>query len=126
MKGWELEIKFVYLGMEEINKDTIVDLDGYTDHILTIKKLTVDTYGQALTDYCHANIFPGIASGLMLLHLQNPEKDLPDLEMVLFCLVKEASKFTKFKKTFKHINTQKVLFDLLDEALELTKQAGFN
>ena len=39
MKGWELEIKFVYLGMEEINKDTIVDLDGYTDHILTIKKL---------------------------------------------------------------------------------------
>ena len=53
--------------MKDTNKEVLVDLDGYTDHILTIKKLTVDTYGQALTDYCHANIFPGIASGLMFL-----------------------------------------------------------
>lgn len=112
--------------MKDTNKNALAELDAYTAHIQTIKKLTVDTYGKALTEYCHNNVLPTIAKGLMLLHLYNPGKKLPDLEMVLFCLVKEASTVSKFDKIALHISDTEVLFAILDEALELTEQAGFN
>ena len=112
--------------MEDTNKEALAELDAYAAHIETIKKLTIDTYGLALTEYCHNNILPTISRGLMLLHFYNPGKKLPDLEMVLFCLVKEASTVSELSKIGAHVSESEVLFAILDEALELTEQAGFN
>ena len=99
-------------------------LAEYTKHVLQIKKMTIDTYGAALTEHCHKNILPGISFGLVMLHLQEPEKPLPDMEMVLFSVVKEAST-VPLSRVDEHFNTPEVVFRVLDEALELTTNAGF-
>jgi len=99
-------------------------LEEYNLHVQDIKKLTVDTYGAHLTSYCTANLLPAFSFGIMMIHLQDPNRPLPDMEMVLFSTVKEASK-VPFAQITKHFNTQEVLFRVLDEALELTTNAGF-
>lgn len=99
-------------------------LQEYNNHVETIKKLTVDTYGEDLTNYCHANFLPSISRAIMLLHLTDPAKALPDMEMVLFSLVKEASK-VPFALVDQHLLTPGVISKVMDEALELTEDAGF-
>jgi hypothetical protein len=99
-------------------------LKDYNSHVETIKKLTIDTYGEELTGFCYANFLPKISQGLILLHLMNPEKALPDMEMVLFSLVKESSK-VPFDLLEQHLLTTGVISKILDEALELTLNAGF-
>lgn len=99
-------------------------LAEYTKHVQQIKKMTIDTYGAALVEHCHKNILPSISYGLIMLHLQDPEKPLPDMEMVLFSVVKEAST-VPLNRVNEHFNTPEVIFRVLDEALELTTNAGF-
>lgn len=102
-------------------KKTVAD---YGAHVESIKKLTKDTYGDELVAFCYSEILPEISRGLLLLHLMNPSKALPDMEMVMFSLAKELSKVPADKR-MKHLDTPKVLFRILDEALELTQNAGF-
>ena len=115
---------FVSLGIKIINKVMQKTLKEYDLHVQEIKKLIVDTYGATLTNYCKDNLLPAFSAGIMMLHLQDPTKPVPDMEMVLFSTVKEASKIP-FAQINKHFNTQEVVFRVLDEALELTANAGF-
>jgi len=99
-------------------------LREYDLHVQKIKKLTVDTYGAALTKHCNDTLLPAFSAGIMMLHLQDPNKPLPDMEMVLLSTAKEASKIP-FKKIKKHFRSQDVVNRVLDEALELTATEGF-
>lgn len=99
-------------------------LAEYNKHVEEIKKLTVDTYGAELTDYCTSKLIPVFSTGLIMIHLQDPTRPLPDMEMVLFSVVKEAST-VPLHRIVEHFNTMEIIFKVLDEALELTINAGF-
>jgi hypothetical protein len=102
-------------------KKTLLEYDL---HVQKIKKLAVDTYGAALTKHCNDNLLPVFSPGILMLYLLNPNKPLPDMEMVLLSAVEEASK-VPFRKIKKHFSSQDVINKVLDKALELTLKDGF-
>lgn len=110
---------FLYLGMKE-NK---VNLQEYSEHVDVIVDAARQSFGKALVDECFTKYLPTVSLGLMMLHIQDPTKALPDMEMVLFCMAKELSTI-KPKYRAKHLTKQSVINSILDEALEMTLDIG--
>ena len=112
---------FLYLGMEG-NK---VDLKKYNEHVELIIETARQSFGKAVVEECYTQYLPTVGLGLMMLHVQDPKKPLPDMEMVLFCMAKELSTI-KPKYRASHMSKQSVINSILDEALEMTLDIGIN
>lgn len=112
---------FIYLGMEE-NK---VNLEKYNEHVELIIQTARQSFGKALVEECYTNYLPVFGLSLMMLHIQDPKKPLPDMEMVLFCMAKELSTI-KAKRRAEHLTKESVVNSILDEALEMTLDIGIN
>jgi hypothetical protein len=105
--------------MEENN----VDLKEYAAHVETITQVARQSFGAAVVEECLRDYIPIFSLSLIMLHIQDPKKPLPDMEMVLFCMAKELSTI-KPKKRAVYIGKQAVVNSILDEALGLTLTIG--
>jgi hypothetical protein len=100
-----------------------IDLKEYEAHVETIKQVARQSFGAAVVEECLNKYIPIFSLSLMMLHIQDPKKPLPDMEMVLFCMAKELSTI-KPKKRAAHIVKQSIINSILDEALEMTLDIG--
>ena len=115
---------FVYLGMEG-NKKTI---GAYNEHVGSIHKLVQDTYGVEYHAMAYAITTNLISPSLLIRHLATGDP-VPDPEYIMFSLAKDLSECKVVRSSFtqylKKLENEAKINKLLDEAMELTENAGF-
>ena len=107
------------------NKKT---LENYNEHVVDIHKLVQDTYGVECHVMAYAITTNLISPSLLVKHLTTGEP-VPDPEYVMFSVAKDLKECKIVKETFSDylhgLLDQTKLHKVLDEAMELTENAGF-
>ena len=103
-------------------------LDVYNEHVTDIQKIIDDTYGGERRAMAYAITSQLISPVLLMRHFLTGELG-PDPEYVMFILAKDLTECQVVKGTFsKYLTGLKnpdKMSKLLDEAMELTENAGF-
>ncbi len=115
---------FVYLGMEG-NKKTLTE---YNEHVQSIHKLVSDTYGVEYHAMANAITIQLISPLLLMRHLMSGD-EVPDPEYIMFSVAKDLSECKVdrggLQDYVSSFADQKKIHRILDEAMELTDNAGF-
>lgn len=109
----------------EGNKKTI---GAYNEHVSSIHKLVQDTYGVEYHAMAYAITTNLISPSLLIRHLATGDP-VPDPEYIMFSLAKDLSECKVVRGSFtsylKKLENEAKINKLLDEAMELTENAGF-
>ena len=107
------------------NKKTV---SGYNEHVSDIHKLVLDTYGAEYHAMAYTITVNLISPNLLMRHLLTGDP-VPDPEYIMFSLAKDLSECKVTLNTFETytsgLHKPEKIHSILDEAMELTENAGF-
>lgn len=109
----------------EGNKKTLAE---YNDHVQSIHKLVSDTYGVEYHAMANAITTQLISPLLLMRHLMTGD-EVPDPEYIMFSVAKDLSECQidrdGLQEYVSSFTDQEKIHKILDEAMELTDNAGF-